>query len=490
MSTGVVPTGATDGSATDASERVRAAAAALEARAETAPRLARDPVNLPQVHAWLDAIGDENPVFRATEEAEALHGGPVAPPAMAQVWTMYGLTATRPSDDPLHAMMGVLDDEGFTSVLGTNCDQTYDRYLRPGEQVSVTTRLESVVGPKRTGVGEGWFVTTRSVWRVGDEQVATMMFRVLKFRPRASGGAASVSDPSRTVRPMVNRDTAYFWEGAAAGELRIQRCNACGALRHPPGPMCPDCGAADRGHVIASGHGRVHSFVVHHAPAIPGKTLPLVVAVVETDEGVRMIGELRGVAPDEVAIDQTVHVDFERIDADLTLPVWRLGEPRRTDAPDEGAPDRRAPDGADTGGERLPPWELPVTTTLVVSTALATRDFQDVHHDPELARQRGSKDIFLNILTTTGLVQRYVGAWAGWDAAIRACELRLGAPAHPGDTVTFTGRVVEVSGGADGGGGERRHAVEVVEVIGTVPAGTHVTARVTVDRGPTRGAPS
>ena len=286
---------------------------------ETDPRLARDPVNLPQVHAWLDAIGDENPVFRDTEDAEALHGGPVAPPAMAQVWTMYGLTAERPGDDPLHAMMGVLDDAGFTSVLGTNCDQTYDRYLRPGEQVGVTTRLESVVGPKRTGVGEGWFVTTRSVWRVGDEQVATMMFRVLKFRPRASGGAASLSDPSRTVRPMVNRDTAYFWEGTAAGELRIQRCNACGALRHPPGPMCPDCGAADRGHVVASGRGRVHSFVVHHAPAIPGKTLPLVVAVVETEEGVRMIGELRGVAPDEVAIDQAVRVDFERIDEDADL---------------------------------------------------------------------------------------------------------------------------------------------------------------------------
>ena len=127
-----------------------------------------------------------------------------------------------------------------------------------------------------------------------------------------------------------------------------------------------------------------------------------------------------------------------------------------------------------------------MTTTLVVSTALATRDFQDVHHDPELARQRGSKDIFLNILTTTGLVQRYVGQWAGWGAVIRACELRLGAPAHPGDTVAFTGRVVEVQGGGDGGG-EQRH---VVEVIGTVPTGAHVTARVTVELGTTRGAPS
>ena len=72
-----------------------------------------------------------------------------------------------------------------------------------------------------------------------------------------------------------------------------------------------------------------------------------------------------------------------------------------------------------------------MTTTLVVSTALATRDFQDVHHDRELARKRGSKDIFLNILTTTGLVQRYVTEWAGHGVQVRCFELRLGAPAHP-----------------------------------------------------------
>ena len=114
-----------------------------------------------------------------------------------------------------------------------------------------------------------------------------------------------------------------------------------------------------------------------------------------------------------------------------------------------------------------------MTTTLVVSTALATRDFQDVHHDRDLAQGHGSKDIFLNILTTTGLVQRYVGEWAGWASVVRSCELRLGAPAHPGDTLTFTGRVVEVVEEA----GETRH---VVEVVGTVPLGAHVTARVVV----------
>lgn len=117
----------------------------------------------------------------------------------------------------------------------------------------------------------------------------------------------------------------------------------------------------------------------------------------------------------------------------------------------------------------LPPWTLPVTPTLVVSTAIATRDFQDVHHDRDLAVQRGSKDIFLNILTTTGLVQRYVTDWAGPRAVIKACALRLGAPAYPGDTLTFTGAISSVEDG-----------VSVVDVVGTVSLGSHVTAQVRV----------
>lgn len=121
--------------------------------------------------------------------------------------------------------------------------------------------------------------------------------------------------------------------------------------------------------------------------------------------------------------------------------------------------------------EELPGWSLPITPTLVVSTALATRDFQDVHHDRDLARQHGSKDIFLNILTTTGLVQRYVGEWAGPEAVIRSCELRLGAPAYPYDTVEFSGTAREDDDG-----------VCVVDVVGRVPLGDHVTARVEVRR--------
>lgn len=128
-------------------------------------------------------------------------------------------------------------------------------------------------------------------------------------------------------------------------------------------------------------------------------------------------------------------------------------------------------------GTELAPWELPLTPTLIVSTAIATRDFQDVHHDRDLAQGHGSKDIFMNILTTTGLVQRYVGEWArdavGPDFRITSCALRLGAPAYPYDTMTFSGTVAENAADAAEG-------TVTVDVVGVVSLGNHVNARITL----------
>jgi 3-oxo-4,17-pregnadiene-20-carboxyl-CoA hydratase alpha subunit len=287
----------------------------IKALGEAAGREARDPVNQPTINNWLEAMGNDNPRFRAGE----------APPSMAQVWTMYGLGGRPPADDPLHGMMRVLTDEGFTAVLGTNCEQTYDRYLRVGEQLRVTTALDSVVGPKQTAMGEGYFVTSRNTWYAchpdgHSERVASMLFRVLKFRPK---DAPPEPGEAFVLRPMRNRDTEFFWEGTAAGELRVQRCNACGALRFPPGPACPACGALDRGYVVASGRGTVFSYVVHRHPPVPGRELPILIALVDLEEGVRMVGELTGLEADEIEIGMPVSVDFRRIDDDLTLPTWR-----------------------------------------------------------------------------------------------------------------------------------------------------------------------
>jgi uncharacterized OB-fold protein len=123
------------------------------------------------------------------------------------------------------------------------------------------------------------------------------------------------------IRPMINRDSAYFWEGTRKQELRIQSCNACGVLRHPPGPACPACGAMDRGYVGASGEGKVFSYVIHRHPPVPGKELPLVIALIDLPAGVRMVGEVPGV--EDLAIGDRLRVDWNVVDDELTLPIWR-----------------------------------------------------------------------------------------------------------------------------------------------------------------------
>ena len=314
---------------------IRAAAERIAAAGPSAPRTARDPVNLPMIRNWTEALGDDNPVYTDPRAAAACgHGGLVAPPAMVQVWTMPGLRPARDPGDPLALMAGVLDEAGFTSVVATDCEQVYHRYLRPGEQLTVRTALEGVTGPKRTALGQGWFVTTCSTWYVGDEPVATMVFRILKFRPpgppatepdtqTARPDTQAAEPAGQVLRPVISRDTEFFWAGTAAGELRIQRCGQCGAVRHPPGPFCPRCGDARPEYVVAAGTGEVYSYVVHRHPPVPGRTLPIVIALVTLDEGVRMVGELIGTEPGQVRIGLPVRAEFVRVDGELTLPAWR-----------------------------------------------------------------------------------------------------------------------------------------------------------------------
>jgi acyl dehydratase len=120
-------------------------------------------------------------------------------------------------------------------------------------------------------------------------------------------------------------------------------------------------------------------------------------------------------------------------------------------------------------GDALPPLEIEVTRTLIVAGAIASRDYQDVHHDAELARQKGSPDIFMNILTTNGLVGRYITDCLGPDAVLRKVAIRLGAPNYPGDTMVLTGSVEAVEGD-----------MARVRVIGANGIGRHVTGTVTV----------
>ncbi|WP_298440846.1 bifunctional MaoC family dehydratase N-terminal/OB-fold nucleic acid binding domain-containing protein [Gordonia sp. (in: high G+C Gram-positive bacteria)] len=344
---------------------IEAAAREIMTAGPSAPIGGRDPINRPMIHNWVEAMGDANPVYVDDDAARAAgHPGVVAPPAMAQVWTMRGLHGVRADDDPLGRATELFDAAGYTSVVATNCDTVYHRYTRPGEEVTLSAELIDVAGPKQTALGEGWFFTTRNTWRVGDETVAEMNFRILKFRPAARPTPVEPLDsaqeppfdsaqeppfdsaqepprrdpapeqlrdrtdldPSAMIRPTVSRDTAFFWDGVAAHELRIQR-QGDGTLRHPPIPATwkprgDDGEFPPTDYVVASGRGTVYSFVVHHAPKVPGRSLPFVVALVELEEGVRMLGELRGVDPADVQIGMDVEVEFLDFD-DWTLYAWR-----------------------------------------------------------------------------------------------------------------------------------------------------------------------
>ncbi len=123
-------------------------------------------------------------------------------------------------------------------------------------------------------------------------------------------------------------------------------------------------------------------------------------------------------------------------------------------------------------GTKLPELSLYGDPTFIVSTAIATRDYQDVHHDRDQAQAKGSKDIFVNILTDTGLVQRYLTDWAGPTAVIKSIGLRLGVPWYAYDTVTLSGEVTAVENG-----------LITVKVVGRNSLGDHVVATATLTRG-------
>ncbi len=137
-----------------------------------------------------------------------------------------------------------------------------------------------------------------------------------------------------------------------------------------------------------------------------------------------------------------------------------------------------------TVGDELPVLPIPLTRTLIVSTAIASRDYQDVHHDSVLAVERGSKDIFMNILSTNGIVGRYVTDWSGPGAVLTDVNIRLGAPNYPDDTMTLTGSVTEVDADPDpdpadpGGDAVDGKGAVVVSLRGANGLGDHVTGTV------------
>lgn len=146
--------------------------------------VARDAVNTPMIHHLSDAMNDRNPLYLDPELARAAgHPDVVAPPSALQVWNM--INPGEP-DNPsaVDRAYQALEEAGFTKVVAVNCDQTYDRYLVPGDVITSTETIETLSEPKQTALGEGYFITTLTTFRdQHGETVGTMRFRTLWYSP-------------------------------------------------------------------------------------------------------------------------------------------------------------------------------------------------------------------------------------------------------------------------------------------------------------------
>jgi acyl dehydratase len=316
-------------------------------RAAGPPRHSPAPVDEGAIRAWCNALGDSLPSYRDSTR------GIVAPPTMLQAWTMHDRRqAPEPevTDFAEAELLAKLTAWGCTAVVATNCEQSYVRPLRPGDRVTSQTTIADIVGPKRTALGEGFFVTLQTDYFDGaGEQVGTMRFCSLRYRAEQRRSEKSVPRPAEIS----------------------------------PNPT-----------------------------DVVGRTIGPVTTVTRRY--------------DEVSV-----------------------------------------------GDELPPLEIYVTPTLIISGAIASRDFNVLHHDRDRAVAAGAADIFMNILTTNGLVGRFVTEWAGPEATLQRVVIRLGAPNYPYDTFRLSARVSACESRADGGS-------VTLELRGANSLGDHVTGSVEV----------
>jgi uncharacterized protein len=323
--------------------------AALVGKSAGPAQLSPHAVNVPMIRHWVEAMGDTNPIYVSDEAARAAgYPGIVAPPTMLQAWIMRGLRATQQievarSDHPHDAIMRLLDEEGLTSVVATNCDQHYVRPLLLGDRLLARSVIEAVSDRKHTGLGTGRFYTTRyeftavpdadvpeaptpeqiEALATAGEPVGTMRFRILKFVPAVRGAASAENSPRPPrPRPAITHDNAFWFEGARAHTLLIQHCTSCGTLRHPPLPACGVCRSLEWDTVEASGRGVLYSFVVVHYPQVASFDYPLPIGLVELEEGTRVVANLSGIAREDLAIGLPLQATFVDFDDELSLPVF------------------------------------------------------------------------------------------------------------------------------------------------------------------------
>jgi len=291
-----------------------------------------DEVNAPMIRHLVEAVGDRNPIYTNPElAADSIHGGIVAPPTMLQAWVMRGIDGpARGGNGPYEKMNQLLFSRGFTSVLGTNSEQSYKRYLRPGDHLTMRTVIDSISDEKSTGLGTGHFVSTRQDYFDADDQlVGSMLFRIFRFKPAAKVPPAKPQP--RRPRPATTYDNQWWFDELGEGRLCAQACANCGRVRFPTGPMCPSCHSRSYDKVELPLSGTIHSFVVAHYPQVPGFDYPLPIVLVDMDpstshigklgnDRVRMIMNTADSAESALAVGARVRIEIRATDPDMKLP--------------------------------------------------------------------------------------------------------------------------------------------------------------------------
>ncbi|HSV83209.1 MAG TPA: OB-fold domain-containing protein [Ramlibacter sp.] len=282
--------------------------------------------------------------------------------------------------------------------------------------------------------------------RVAILQEVRRFFDLAKVKPLVSRAA-----------PMVGHDNAFWWEGVARRELRIQQCADCGQLRHPPRPMCPQCRSLHWAHIAASGRGTIHSYTVHHT-SLEGLGSPYVVALIDLEEGNRLISNVIDVDHREVRIGMPVQVTFHHVGPAQMLPLFR---PVAAGASLDGAA------AAAEAGTSV--TDVEVTATDIVVGALRAGNADPAHHDGKAAGAQGLRGICMDAVTTAALIEAQ--AWqAGLDMQRGAIDIRFGEPIYAGTALQLTREF----------GGSHR----MITCRATSAAGLHAQATITEGSAP------
>lgn len=175
---------------TEVHEEFEARLKAYEGLPAAATGVGRDPVNEPMIRHWCEAMGDTGPAYTGPDA--------IAPPTMLQAWTMAGLTRRPERTAAYDELLTLLDESGHHAVVATDCEQEYLRPLRPGDEITFDSVIESVSGRKTTKLGAGYFVTTRTDVRANGEPAGTHRFRILKYAPAHRPSQPAERRPARS----------------------------------------------------------------------------------------------------------------------------------------------------------------------------------------------------------------------------------------------------------------------------------------------------